>query len=127
MPGRSRVPILLLHAFPLDVRMWEAQGVVLEQAGYEVIAPNLPGREPDNELSWAERLLQLLPGNFVPMGCSMGAPEPCPLAAPRDVSIDDPVRARCAPASASFGRIERLRRRNVATPELDSRTREPAR
>jgi 3-oxoadipate enol-lactonase len=65
--------VLLLHAFPLDARMWKAQVAALEQAGHETIAPNLPGREPDNELGrWAERILQLLPGEFVPVGCSMG-------------------------------------------------------
>jgi pimeloyl-ACP methyl ester carboxylesterase len=66
-------PILLLHAFPLDSRMWAAQAAVLERAGYEVVAPNLPGREPENAIEqWAERILQLLPGSFVPVGCSMG-------------------------------------------------------
>jgi 3-oxoadipate enol-lactonase len=65
--------VLLLHAFPLDARMWDAQVPVLEQAGYEVIAPNLPGREPDASLSsWAIRILELLPGDFVPVGTSMG-------------------------------------------------------
>lgn len=53
--------------------MWDVQVTFLERAGYEVIAPNLPGREPDNDLgSWARRLLELLPGSFVPIGCSMG-------------------------------------------------------
>lgn len=67
------VLLLLLHAFPLDARMWAAQVPVLEQAGYEVIAPNLPGREPDSSLaSWATRILELLPGDFVPVGSSMG-------------------------------------------------------
>jgi pimeloyl-ACP methyl ester carboxylesterase len=66
-------PIVFLHAFPLDARMWEAQTAVLEQAGYETLAPNLPGREPDNKLSsWAERVLELLPDSFIPVGCSMG-------------------------------------------------------
>ena len=65
--------VLLLHAFPLDARMWEGQIPALEQAGYEVIAPNLPGREPDPDLrSWARRVLELLPGDFVPVGISMG-------------------------------------------------------
>jgi len=69
----SAPPILLLHGFPLDARMWDAQVSALEQAGYETIAPNLPGREPDNDLaSWAARVLQLLPGAFIPVGCSMG-------------------------------------------------------
>ncbi|HLM92852.1 MAG TPA: alpha/beta fold hydrolase [Gaiellaceae bacterium] len=65
--------LLLLHAFPLDARMWEGQVRVLEQAGYEVIAPNLPGTEPDASLpSWAGRILELLPGDFIPVGISMG-------------------------------------------------------
>jgi pimeloyl-ACP methyl ester carboxylesterase len=66
-------PLLLLHGFPLDGRMWDDQVGSLEQAGYETLAPNLPGREPDNDLGrWAERLLQLLPRDFIPIGCSMG-------------------------------------------------------
>jgi pimeloyl-ACP methyl ester carboxylesterase len=69
----SAPPILLLHGFPLDGRMWDAQASALEQAGYQSLAPNLPGREPDNDLaSWAGRVLQLLPGDFIPVGCSMG-------------------------------------------------------
>ena len=66
-------PILLLHAFPLDARMWDVQVAALEQAGYETLAPNLPGREPDDDLGrWAARILELLPGPFIPVGCSMG-------------------------------------------------------
>jgi len=73
MPGRPRVAILLLHAFPFDARMWNAQVAALDQAGYTVVAPNLPGREPDNDIArWAERILQAVPGPFVPVGCSMG-------------------------------------------------------
>jgi pimeloyl-ACP methyl ester carboxylesterase len=69
----SPPPILLLHGFPLDARMWGAQVSALERAGYESLAPNLPGREPDNDLAnWAGRVLQLLPGDFIPVGCSMG-------------------------------------------------------
>ena len=65
--------LVLLHAFPLDARMWEGQVPVLERAGYEVIAPNLPGSEPDASLSsWAGRILELLPGDFIPVGVSMG-------------------------------------------------------
>jgi pimeloyl-ACP methyl ester carboxylesterase len=65
--------LLLLHAFPLDARMWEGQVPVLERAGYEVIAPNLPGAEPDASIpSWAGRILELLPGDLIPVGISMG-------------------------------------------------------
>jgi pimeloyl-ACP methyl ester carboxylesterase len=66
-------PLVLLHAFPLDARMWDEQVSALEQAGFETLAPNLPGRDPANDLGrWAERVLQLLPGDFIPIGCSMG-------------------------------------------------------
>jgi pimeloyl-ACP methyl ester carboxylesterase len=66
-------PLILLHAFPLDARMWDYQVDALEQAGFETLAPNLPGREPSNDLGqWAERVLALLPGDFIPIGCSMG-------------------------------------------------------
>lgn len=65
--------LLLLHAFPLGAEMWEEQLPVLERAGYDVIAPTLPGAEPDASLaSWAARILELLPGEFVPVGVSMG-------------------------------------------------------
>ena len=66
--------LVLLHAFPLDARMWEGQERVFEEAGYEVIAPSLPGRgEADSTLSsWAARTLDLLPGDFIPVGVSMG-------------------------------------------------------
>jgi 3-oxoadipate enol-lactonase len=40
-PGRP--PVVLLHGFPLDSRMWEAQLPVLADAGRRVIAPDLRG------------------------------------------------------------------------------------
>lgn len=65
--------VLFLHAFPLDARMWKGQIPSFEQAGYEVIAPNLPGTVSDSSLaSWAARILELLPGDFIPVGISMG-------------------------------------------------------
>jgi pimeloyl-ACP methyl ester carboxylesterase len=65
--------LLFLHAFPLDARMWDEHVDALERAGYETLAPSLPGREPDDELgSWAERILELVPSSFIPIGCSMG-------------------------------------------------------
>jgi pimeloyl-ACP methyl ester carboxylesterase len=66
-------PLLLLHGFPLDARMWDEQVAPLEEAGFETLAPNLPGRDAANDLGkWAERVLQLLPGDFIAVGCSMG-------------------------------------------------------
>jgi len=69
----SRPAVLLLHAFPLDSRMWDGVRPALEEAGYSVVAPELPG--PELELgfpAWAPRVLGLVDGPFVPVGCSMG-------------------------------------------------------
>jgi pimeloyl-ACP methyl ester carboxylesterase len=65
--------VLLLHAFPLDARMWEPQRAALEGAGYPVAAPDLPGEPPEIGFdAWARRLLATLDGDLVPVGCSMG-------------------------------------------------------
>jgi pimeloyl-ACP methyl ester carboxylesterase len=69
----NRPTALLLHAFPLDHRMWNGLGSALEDAGYAVEAPDFPG--PAVELgfaAWARRALGLVEGRFVPVGCSMG-------------------------------------------------------
>ena len=69
----SRPTLLLLHAFPLGARMWEAQEPAFAAEGYPVLAPNLPGREPETTFgAWAERVLGLVDGPFVPVGISMG-------------------------------------------------------
>ena len=53
--------------------MWDEQVAALGRAGYETLAPTLPGREPDDDLgSWAERILEVVPSSFIPIGCSMG-------------------------------------------------------
>ena len=65
--------VLLLHAFPLDARMWDDQRTALEAAGHRVVAPDLPGPEPELGFeAWARRVLGLVDGAFVPVGCSMG-------------------------------------------------------
>lgn len=65
--------VLLLHAFPLDSRMWAAQSAALEADGYQVEAPELPP-EPlaVGFAAWARSLLGFLDGEIVPVGCSMG-------------------------------------------------------
>lgn len=69
----SRPTVLLLHAMPLDERMWEPIREELEHAGYDVVAPALPGPEPLRGLdAWARRVLGLVDGAFVPVGSSMG-------------------------------------------------------
>jgi pimeloyl-ACP methyl ester carboxylesterase len=35
--------VLLIHAFPLDARMWDELGGALRDAGWRVAAPSLPG------------------------------------------------------------------------------------
>jgi 3-oxoadipate enol-lactonase len=69
----TRPRILLLHAFPLDCRMWNETKQALEQAGWHVSAPDLPGPEAEPTLAaWAERVLHGGEGRIVPVGVSMG-------------------------------------------------------
>ena len=65
--------IVLLHAFPLDCRMWADVRRPLEEAGHAVSAPDLPGPEEEPTLgAWAERVLRSTDDRIVPVGCSMG-------------------------------------------------------
>ena len=59
--------ILLLHAFPLDPSMWEAQRPVLEP--HETVAPSIYGRGNSMD-AWAESLRVELEG---PFDCCVGA------------------------------------------------------
>jgi pimeloyl-ACP methyl ester carboxylesterase len=69
----SGATVLLLHALPLDARMWDSQRAMLEDAGYAVVAPDFPGQEPEIGFpAWAELALGLVDGPFVAVGCSMG-------------------------------------------------------
>jgi 3-oxoadipate enol-lactonase len=68
-----RPAVLLLHAFPLDARMWDGIAPAVVDAGYEVVAPDLPGGELELGFpAWARRVLALADGAFVPVGSSMG-------------------------------------------------------
>ena len=62
--------LVLLHAFPLDERMWEQQLPTL--AGREVIAPNLYDLGGNSIDGWAQRILDELDGDLVAVGASMG-------------------------------------------------------
>jgi pimeloyl-ACP methyl ester carboxylesterase len=64
------VKVLLLHAFPLDERMWEPQGVVLGE--HEVVVPNLYDLGGSSIDGWAERILGEVEGVLVTVGASMG-------------------------------------------------------
>jgi pimeloyl-ACP methyl ester carboxylesterase len=63
------VTILLLHAFPLDERMWGPQRNVLE--GRQVAAPRLYGRGRTMD-DWAESVAGEVEGELVVVGASMG-------------------------------------------------------
>jgi pimeloyl-ACP methyl ester carboxylesterase len=63
------VTVLLLHAFPLDERMWELQRPALE--GHDVIAPRLYGRGRTMN-AWAESIAAETEGDLTVVGASMG-------------------------------------------------------
>jgi pimeloyl-ACP methyl ester carboxylesterase len=63
------VTVLLLHAFPLDERMWEGQRGVLD--GHEVVAPRLYGRGKTMN-DWAESVAAETEGELAVVGASMG-------------------------------------------------------
>lgn len=61
--------VVLLHAFPLDERMWGPQLPVL--AGHHVTAPRLYGRGPTME-AWGDSVAGEFDGDAVLVGASMG-------------------------------------------------------
>jgi pimeloyl-ACP methyl ester carboxylesterase len=63
------VKVLLLHAFPLDERMWEPQLEAL--AEHDVIAPRLYGRGQTMD-AWADSIAGEAEGEVVVVGASMG-------------------------------------------------------
>jgi 3-oxoadipate enol-lactonase len=64
------VNVVLLHAFPLDERMWAPQREAL--AGHDVVAPNLYDLGGSSVDRWAERVLEDVDGDLVAVGASMG-------------------------------------------------------
>ena len=68
---RGGFTVLLLHAFPLDARMWDETRSELWELG--TVAPTLPPEGGGRSLSgWAEAVLGLVEGDIVPVGVSMG-------------------------------------------------------
>jgi len=63
--------VVLLHAWPLDERMWEPQVAALSEVGHEAVTPRLYGRGPSID-GWAAQLLAEIDGQFVGVGASMG-------------------------------------------------------
>jgi pimeloyl-ACP methyl ester carboxylesterase len=64
------VTVLLLHALPLDPRMWAAQREAL--AGFDPVSPTLYELPGDSFDTWAETLLEGVDGRMVAVGASMG-------------------------------------------------------
>ena len=62
--------VVLLHAFPLDERMWSPQLPVLD--GHQVVAPNLYDLGGNSVDDWAAHVLEPVDGAFVAVGASMG-------------------------------------------------------
>jgi pimeloyl-ACP methyl ester carboxylesterase len=62
--------VVLLHAFPLDERMWEPQVTALGER--EVVAPNLYDLGGSSIDGWAERVLADTDGDLTTVGASMG-------------------------------------------------------
>jgi pimeloyl-ACP methyl ester carboxylesterase len=61
--------VVLLHAFPLDERMWDAQREVL--SGYEVVTPNLYDLGGNSVEGWARAVLDQV-DDFAVVGASLG-------------------------------------------------------
>jgi len=64
------VTVVLLHAFPLDERMWEPQLTVL--ADRDVVTPNLYELGGSSIDGWAERILAEAEGELAVVGASLG-------------------------------------------------------
>lgn len=62
--------VVLLHAFPLDERMWEPQREAL--AEYEAETLNLYDLGGNSVEGWAERILERVPGDLAVVGASVG-------------------------------------------------------
>jgi pimeloyl-ACP methyl ester carboxylesterase len=62
--------VVLIHAFPLDERMWEPQLEAL--AGHEVEAPNLYDLGGNSVEGWGARILERVDGDLAVVGASVG-------------------------------------------------------
>jgi pimeloyl-ACP methyl ester carboxylesterase len=62
--------VVLLHAFPLDERMWEPQLELL--SGHDVHAPRFYELEGSSVDGWAAQVLERVEGELVAVGASLG-------------------------------------------------------
>ncbi len=117
--------ILLLHAWPLDERMWTPQVGALEGAGFRTEAPRLYGRGASID-GWAAQLLGELEGQFVAIGASMGGYTALALArraperVPGLVLAGSPVGADSPERRAYRDELIRELRTTGAPPDVES-------
>jgi len=64
------VKLVLIHAFPLDERMWEPQREAL--GGHDVVAPNLYDLGGNSVDGWADRIVDDVMGDLAVVGASVG-------------------------------------------------------
>jgi pimeloyl-ACP methyl ester carboxylesterase len=64
------VKVVLLHAFPLDERMWEPQ--LAEVGDDDVYVPNFYDLGGNSVDGWAEHVLERAEGDLVAVGASLG-------------------------------------------------------
>lgn len=101
--------VVLLHAFPLDERMWEPQRAVVPDA----VALRLYGRGRSMD-AWAESVANDVDGELVLVGASMGGY--CALALAR--REPERVRAMLLLGARPDGDSEERRERRAATIDL---------
>ena len=63
--------VVLLHAFPLDERMWDPQREAL--TGYDAETVNLYDLGGNSVEGWAERILERVTGDLAVVGASVGS------------------------------------------------------
>jgi len=103
------VTVVLLHAFPLDERMWEPQRAVVPNA----VTPRLYGRGRAMD-AWAESIAAEVEGELVLVGASMGGY--CALALAR--RAPERVRKVLLAGSRPDADSEERRERRAATIDL---------
>ncbi len=62
--------VVLLHAFPLDERMWDPQREALD--GYDVVIPNLYDLGGNSVTGWAQAVLDQVDDELAAVGASLG-------------------------------------------------------
>ena len=122
--------VVLLHAFPLDERMWEQQRWV--PSSHDVVAPHLYDLGGNSIDTWAGRILEETSGELAAVGASMGGYVALAMArqAPERISALLLAGSRATASSQSYVRHDDvvrthgrggIRRRRAGVPVLGRR------